>query len=385
MSRVNYSLHRPFGRVRVAVHRGKNLYSRELGLPGNTAVRVYWSSIRLADDKEQQEIISYDQSAKTIHDIGYTDPIYKSDPVWGDMRESNETRRLHQLLPSEGDFFQRDDTLEKLPEIDFPILQPFKAYKSSMGEDGVYSKASLLPWTSSKGAIVVEIRFQDILNTLPGSEDVLGEVVVPFSKLFESRKISGWFQVMGAGSKELVPLSSSNEKGPRASEVERIPQVYLSLEWNGPQTSNGTANENELETSCMIQEELLRSSALAKDTNVTDLIETSIGAFNTALGLGGTVQSIQNSLGSLLDMIERVQNALNFTVGESFAVVWCLPCYRPSIVLRLTYSCLLFFTGSVQVVLHIPCDTFHLVHPYDYTNEVHYIRDGFGEYSIIDY
>jgi hypothetical protein len=84
-------------------------------------------------------------------------------------------------------------------------LQPFKAKESSLDASGVYLKTALEPWTASKGAIVVEVRFQDIRNSLSGFKDVLGEVAIPFSKLVKSGEIRGWFRVLDIGTTSLVP------------------------------------------------------------------------------------------------------------------------------------------------------------------------------------
>ena len=61
-----------------------------------------------------------------------------------------------------------------------------------------------------------------------------------------------------------------------------------------------------------IQEELVRSSQIAKQTQF-DLVGTSIGAVNTALGIGGNIQFVQNALGDILDTVETAINLFNFT------------------------------------------------------------------------
>ena len=72
-------------------------------------------------------------------------------------------------------------------EVIFPVLQPFKPLKND--------QYALVPWSASKAALVVELRFNDVLNVLPGSEYVLGAVCIPFTELFARGQISSWFHV----------------------------------------------------------------------------------------------------------------------------------------------------------------------------------------------
>jgi hypothetical protein len=43
---------------------------------------------------------------------------------------------------------------------------------------------------------------------------------------------------------------------------------------------------------------------------------------NTTLGIGGTVQFIQNTLGSILDVVEAAINAFNFTNPFKSSVIF---------------------------------------------------------------
>lgn len=288
---MNYTVHRPFGILDVAIHRGKNLYSREFGIPGRTGCYVYWDPLRYADEMSKKAITSVDRSAESKHAIGFTKAHYTAAPIWDDLQDSIESKRLHQLLPKEGDFFELSEEEASSSAIHFPVLQPFKAKESSLDASGIYLKTALEPWTASKGAIIVEVRFQDILNTLPGFEDVLGEVAIPFSKLVKSGEISGWFQVLDVGTTRLVPGYDSNvveaASVAESSNIDNlyghsIPQVHLSLRWNPPGATR-EPSETDRETSVVIQEEFLRSSILARESKI-DLVGSSIGALNTALG-----------------------------------------------------------------------------------------------------
>ena len=84
-----------------------------------------------------------------MHVIGTTNAPYSSDPTFGDMVELTACRRLNQWL-QEGE--AKDQS--KSHWLRYPILQPF---------DG-----AVKPFTKSVGAVVVQVRFQDLLNNLPG-------------------------------------------------------------------------------------------------------------------------------------------------------------------------------------------------------------------------
>ena len=206
------------------------------------------------------------------------------------MHDSVESKRLKQLIPSEGFFFENQAEKGALTTLNFPILQPFKVQQSSLDASGIYMDAKLEPWTSSLGGIVVEVRFQDILNSLPGFEDILGEVSIPFSKLVSEGEINGWFQVLEAGTTRLMPGGESSTKnvtldksGENKVYYQDEPQIFLSLKWRPPDGSKDLA-ETEREASLVIQEEFIRSSVIARQNKV-DLVGSSIGAINTALGM----------------------------------------------------------------------------------------------------
>merc|ERR1712238_618275 len=185
----------------------------------------------------------------------------------------------------------------------FPILQPFEIICRSSCD------ARLKAWESSKGAIVLQVKFQDFFNNLPRFDQVLGEVIFPFCDLVRKREIKGWFQILDVGTTSTSLLEDHEVEG----EVLNPPKVYMHLRWEPPLISmTNDPNDDEKEMSYAIQEELMRSSILSKDDKF-NLVDSSIGAVNKALGIGGTVQVIQNTLGSILDLIEGVINILNFT------------------------------------------------------------------------
>ena len=307
---VGDMIYRPRGTIRVSVTKGRNLLSPELGIAGNTSCRVIWDPVRVAADNQMKEqIVRSDRSADTPLEIGNTPTLYTANPDWIGMEESGIAKRLNQLLPStENDFFEPASTSSKdnmgIEELAFPILQPFEiAGRSSC--DG-----KLKAWESSKGAIVLKVKFQDFFNSLPGYDQVLGEVVFPFSNLVRDKEVKGWFQIL----LDVGTTSSTYPLEDRDVEAINPPRIYIHLKWDPPLMSIATddPDDDEKEMSRAIQEELVRSSIISKE-NKFNLVDSSIFAVNRALGIGGTVQVVQNTLGSILDLVEGVINLLNFT------------------------------------------------------------------------
>jgi hypothetical protein len=329
---VNYTLHRPIGSIDVAVLRGKHLRSRELGLTGKIGCQIYWDPVRYGNESTKKATTSLDKAAASNHQIGSTDSHYTAEPVWDEIHDSDESRRLKQLLPSKGDFFESSQDITDSRALQFPILQPFKVMKSSMNDSNRYLNGRLEPWATSPGAVVFEVRFQDILNSLPGFDDVLGEVAIPFSKLAEAGEISGWFKVLEVGvtrvapgeDEALIKPSPAAPSGENADSVagNETPQIFLALKWTPPDTTT-EPTETDREASVVIQEEFVRSSIISR-ANKVDLVGSSIGALNTALGIGGNVQFVQNTLGSLMDILEGIRNAFNFTDPYKSSVLFAL-------------------------------------------------------------
>lgn len=282
--------------LRVSVSRGKGLISRDLGIPGKTSCHVVWDPLRFcSDEKAKHAIVRGDQSAETKHSIGCTGAKYSSEPTWDDMFESIESRRLKQLLPAvEGLFFEASshNNGQLFQELVHPILQPFAVSGRRKDSAGRFLDSELKDWESSPGAIVIQVRFQDFLNSLPGFESILGEVVFPFSNLSRDGAISGWFQVLDVGMasephrvEEIDPSLSHDDEGSKEGTNDKIaaPCIFVSLKWRKPEVIDEGRDEMNREISYVIQEELVRSSVLAKH-NTFDLVGSSLGAVNTALG-----------------------------------------------------------------------------------------------------
>jgi hypothetical protein len=306
---VGDMIYRPRGAIRVSVTKGRNLLSPELGIAGNTSCKVIWDPLRFAADNQMKEhIIRSDKSADTPLEVGNTPTLYTANPDWIGMEESGIAKRLNQLFPSsENDFFEPSSTSSNdntgIEELAFPILRPFEISGRSSCD------GKLKAWESSKGAIVLQVKFQDFFNSLPGYDQVLGEVVFPFSDLVREKEVEGWFQILlDVGTTSTSPLEDHD------MEAMNPPRIYIHLKWDPPLISiaGGDPDDDEKEMSHAIQEELVRSSILSKE-NKFNLVDSSIFAVNRALGIGGTVQVVQNTLGSILDLVEGVINLLNFT------------------------------------------------------------------------
>lgn len=340
---VKYTLHRPISTVSVNVTQGKHIRSRETGLAGNVGCRVYWDPLRLANDKKKEKLLAIDKSTDTTHEIGFTDSNFTVHPKWSKIQESDEARRLKQVLPHHGHFFEEEEEEKEKTHVEFPVLQPFRKVEYDTDDNPQHLNAALEPWTASPGAIIFQVHFRDILNMLPGSDQVFGEVAIPFSQLVERHEINGWFPIMDVGTKEFLPndndvmtdelqdmiAASPTEKGlvdAALTTTNDKPKIHLTVKWSPPEETMKSldALDTEREASMVIQEELLRWTAINRDKGKLRqlVVGGSIGAFKTVSGLAGTLQVIQNFLGKLVDMIERIRNALNFTVR--FRVVnWC--------------------------------------------------------------
>jgi hypothetical protein len=270
------------------------LFSKDLGIPGKTSCHIFWDPLRHASQETKDAIVKFDKSAESQHEIGNTSAHYSADPEWGELFESVASRRLKQLFLYDGSFFEASaQRHHSCQELLFPILQPFEVRSRRRDISGRFLDSSLKSWDSSPGAIVVEVRFQDFWNNLPGFDHVLGEVAFPFSKLVTNGEVGGWFQVLDVGTTKIAPFSDGeiepNGEGRsddgRAMPSDDAPSILVRLKWNHPQKDEGL-DETEREISYAMQEELVRSSEIAKQ-NKFDLVGSSLGAVSTALGGSG--------------------------------------------------------------------------------------------------
>jgi hypothetical protein len=291
-------LHRPVALLKASIRGGRNLRSPEMGLPGNVSCKISLDFARFCDEKQTKLLRSIDGASVAQHSIGSTESVYSTSPKWRFLEESDEARRLKQVIPSQGNFFDGNGTKQNVLEVDFPILQPFVRDERS-------EKFELLNWSDSKAAVVFEVVFHDLVSIFPGSEYSLGEVVVPLSKLTEKGETAGWFKITPNIASELIPRLSHH------AEEER-PAIHLKLNWVPPVKVHGLPAEIEREASIVMQEEFVRAAKMTLKKSV-GLIGTSLGAINTVRGFSGHLLAVQNGLGSVLDIVEALINAMNFS------------------------------------------------------------------------
>ena len=317
---MNQKIFRPLGLLHVGDLRGKNLRSRELGLPGSFYACIMYDPLRYADDKMKLSQIKIDSSSGCIHQIGATvSPGITSNPIWRHVQDSPELMRLKHLLP--------DDRLwRKEKEIDaslsYPILQPVT--------DGCYGDGpgiSLLPWEQSYGAVVLQVRFSDVLRSFSLFDNVIGEVVIPLAKLAGSgRAVQGWFRVMAVGTTDTVPGGSplnptensevfveDAEERTESISSEEFPELHLKIKFS-PKIghADGTSSSDETESFKVVCEEISRTATIAQENSV-GMIGSSLNTINTVRTLGG---QLQNQLSYVVDTLERVRNAFNFSVSH---------------------------------------------------------------------
>jgi len=346
---VDCKIHRPKGIIVISVGKGRNLLNQELGIAGNTSCRVIWDPLRFVDEKTKILLAGNGIDVDTPFEMGNTPTIYTSDPNWGGIEESSIAKRLNQLLPSaKNDFFETSTSDEvDTNALVFPILQPIR-YTNGKRDEG-----KLDAWESSKGAIVLQVRFQDFFNNLPGFDHVLGEVVIPFNELAVEKEIEGWYQVLPVGTNSNVFLEDHEVDGGDLFCGTNIdpPRIYVNLKWNPPTISAvNNPDDGERELSNVIEEEFVRSSILYKESKI-NLVDSSIDAVSKALGIGGTVQVVQNTLGSIVDSVEGFINLINFTdpYKSSIIFVGLLPCWVIFCLIPTRYIILL--AGLAQYII----------------------------------
>lgn len=315
---TNQTIFRPFGLLHVGDLRGKNLRSRELGLPGSFYACIMYDPLRYADDKTKSSQIKVDLSSGCIHQIGATvSPGITSNPSWLHVQDSPELMRLKHLLPDDR-IWRKEKDIEA--SISYPILQPVTSCGDSVG-------ISLLPWEKSYGAIVIQVRFSDVLGSFSLFDNVIGEVVIPLAKLAGSgRIVDGWFRLLGVGTTETVPGKASattNENidefienidgGHEQIHSEAFPELHVKVKFSSNSgLTDGACSTDDVESFKVICEEISRTASTAQENSV-GMIGSSLNTINTVRTLGG---QLQNQLSYVVDMLERVRNAFNFSVSE---------------------------------------------------------------------
>eukprot|EP00984_Skeletonema_dohrnii_P029267 scaffold19714_cov144-Skeletonema_dohrnii-CCMP3373.AAC.1 len=323
----NHSIHRPIGILEVGELRGKHLKTRELGLPGSFYATISYDPMRYADEHAKASLAKIDASSTCSHQIGSTiSPGITSNPIWTNFQDSAELMRVRYLLPDDQTLGRHlsQDVKETSLKVMYPVLQPLTEDGEGIApvdavDGGQRSDVQLMPWESSYGAIVIQVRFSDVLGTL--FDNVLGEVVVPVAKLAGSgRAVEGWFRLLDVGTTDFIPGDSTDEtteeagtelsvakKGEEDKELPQIelPEIYLKAKFS----PNFGDSSSDLESSKVICEELVRTASLSQGNGV-GVIGSSLSTLNTVRTLGGT---LQNQISFVVDMIEKARNAFNFS------------------------------------------------------------------------
>ena len=121
----------------------------------------------------------------------------------------------------------------------------------------------LVSWEDSKGAVVIQIRFSDVLNKLPIFDKILGEVVIPPFESIVNNEQWYWWMVSGTtkrndgetieefpvkGQKEnesksllsrLTVVPDKNETSEKVDKNYKVPCVYVKATFSNP-TNNGS-------------------------------------------------------------------------------------------------------------------------------------------------
>jgi hypothetical protein len=361
--KTSVSVHRSIAIVKVMVSQGRNIRSKELGLPGRYKASVTWrpNQIMTANEKEQREQIG----ALAPLFLGTTTTSSVTvNPVWQRIRENDEILKLKSLLydtkaqisdenihsqsqphphhfKDEGSHDEysenslSSDPFDEKKAFTAPILQPVKVSRvfDGLGEEneGTSLRLRQLPWEECSGSVIVQVVSDNVLNKLLIYEDIVGEVEIPFSQLMNGLEIDageyelkGWFSLTA----KQAP-SPSHDPGKRITTVEREgstsslddvyqeePEVYLCLRLILPEARVTTASDSEKELSAAVADEMIRAASLAKsNASSGSVIGNGLNTINTVGGLLGNIQMIQNQMGSILDKIESVLNIFTWAVS----------------------------------------------------------------------
>jgi len=365
---TNQTIFRPLGLLQIGDLRGKNLRSRELGLPGSFYASIFFDPLRYADPKIKPSIIKLDSTAGCIHQIGSTvSPGITSRPIWNEPQESPELIRLKYLVPNDR-LWRPEEEMDA--SLSYPILQPVTDCDSS-DEDAGGGRGvglSLKPWEQSFGAVVIQVRYSDVMgyihlfDTVLGEANVLGEVAIPLAKLAGSgRVVEGWFRLLDAGTTDTIPGKSQDDTAVQsraASEdsdskdddrfipnAVEFPELHVKVKFTKQSLPGGTSLVDDVESFKVVCEEMSRNAAMAQENSI-GLIGSSLNTINTVRTLGGT---LQNQISYVVDMLERVRNAFNFSnpriscfILLCLAVLWC-------VLARIPTRIVILFGGLVRI------------------------------------
>jgi len=302
-------------------------------VPGSLNVSLTYDPLRLLTEKQKKDSSNLDGTSSFPHNVGVThNSNITANPEWEKIAESDESRRLKLRLSQSNVLKEESDpdavysTWDKCLTFTFPILQPLTTANHI---------ALLLPWKSSPSALVFQVRFDHLFNKIPVFDNILGEVSIPFVSIMNFPtnsprhfEIEGWFEVKPVGSIQSTRLAEKSQTTSKAISGETkkstpknediilndIPSIYLRIKLTIPEEKS-TVSEIEKESSIVIAEEMIRNAEISKNVKAS-VIGSSLNTINTVRGLGGNLQGIQNQLGDILDVVEKIRNLLNWSVSS---------------------------------------------------------------------
>jgi len=384
----NGGVHRPIAQVKIGIPRGKNLRSRDLGLPGNVYASASWAN-NVEGKGTEYEIGSTATGQMT------TNPVWDTAPKVAHRRLSTAASEFsgaveegwekvkQTVYKGTGKILTSSTHGKKVNKAGmltniagkwdkdyvflYPVLQP-------LDEDG-----ELKGWGESRGGLVVRIYLENVFNKL--MDDCLGEVVVPLKSLIsngsggEQREVSGFFEVKDVevgGRKErsiVGDLFGGEERKRGEREGERIggaeeeeeeeaemmgeededltegrggdglkPEVFLRMQLTLKE-EGGEVTDAEREASSTIAQEL--SEVMPEDTEGK---EGKGGGGGVVVGAMGTVRSamqtakwIQNLIANIVDVVESVFNIVTWVdmhksmlVFVAASLVWLMLIFVPT-------------------------------------------------------
>lgn len=321
------SIHRSIADLSLIIERGRNIRSRELGLPGSLHASVTWSPYHFLPSRETSSLSDYEATLPFL--VGTTTSSgVTSNPVWRGILLSDEAFRLRQFFYDIKPNFEEtsvafDQAWNQSSSFDLPILQPVAL---SVRHVSVDSSPHLiaLPWEQSSGAIIIQVRFDNVLNKLLVMEDVIGTVEIPLSLLLSAEKnnngeriLNRWFALTRIDEGK----SSTGAKELFDSHIEK-PEIFVRVRLSFPQTDSYLSSAAR-ELSSIVAEGMIRSTALSNGSKVS-VIGSGINTLNTVGGLISNIQLVQNQLGRLLDFVESALNAFTWVHPHRSFVVFVL-------------------------------------------------------------
>lgn len=320
---ASVSVHRSVAHLSLIIERGKNIRSRELGLPGSLNASVTWSPYHFLPPREISPLSNYEATAPFL--VGSTTSSgVTSSPIWRGILLTDEAFRLRQLFYDIKPNIKEtsvafDQTWDEASSFYLPILQPVAlSVRHATVDSSPYLIA--LPWEQSSGAIIIQVRFDSVLNKLLVMEDVIGTVEIPLDLLLSAEKnehgeriLSRWFAL------SLIDEGQSRNGTKNLFDYADKPEIYVRVRLSFPQT-DAYLSIVDREMSSVVAEGMIRSTALSNGSKVS-FIGSGINTINTVGGLISNIQLLQNQLGLFLDFAESTLNAFTWVhPHRSFAV-----------------------------------------------------------------